>query len=321
MTPWKVDQMPSQEGKIALITGGSSGIGYETALALTRKGARVIIASDNADKGIRAIKSIAEKNPEADIGYEALDLSDMESVRIFALRLRRSIPHLDMLVLNAGISGVTKRIETEDKLELNFATNYLGHFALTALLFPLLLKHPDSRIISVSSLEHRNGMIHFDDLQLKHDYEDRMAYAQSKLAMLLFGLELHRRLSREGFLLRSIPVHPGGAKTHIFDKGPKLARDFLKPENIFKRLSLKSFGQSARKGSIPILFAATSKQAQSGVYYGPSGLQEIWGESPAPAKVALQAQNLDAARMLWDVSEKLTGVSFDLREKGISQFH
>lgn len=321
MKNWKPEQMKSQVGRIALITGGSSGIGYQTALELARKGARVIIASDDIDKGIAAIKTIADEVPDADIGFEALDLSDLESVRLFAFRMKSMISSLDLLILNAGLASIPKRMESEDGLEMTFATNYLGHFTLTGLLFPLLLQVPDSRVITVSSIDHRFAQIHFEDLQFRKKYDATAAYAQSKLALLLFGLELHRRCREKGLFLKSIPVHPGAVRTHIFDRGPERAGSYYNPEALLKRLSLKTIGQSAQRGAIPVLFAASAKEARSGEYYGPDGFQELWGDHPSAAKLAVQATNLTAARRLWEISEKLSGINFDFGGIGLSHHH
>jgi NAD(P)-dependent dehydrogenase (short-subunit alcohol dehydrogenase family) len=321
MKPWTLEDVKSQEGKTFLITGGSSGIGYEAALELARKGARVIIASDDPEKGIAAVKAIADEVTEADIGFESLNLSDLESVRIFAFRMRSMLPSLDALILNAGISGVSKRMESPDGNELIFATNYLGHFALTALLFPLLLEVPDSRIIGLGSVDHKHAHIHFDDLQMKKKYNATEAYARSKLALMLFTFELQRQIEERGLMVKSLSVHPGAAKTSIFDRGPEIAGQYLKLENIMKRFSIKSFGQTASKGALPIIFAATARNVKGGAYYGPQGLGELWGSHPDKAELAVQAENMTVARRLWQESLRLTKVEFDFGGQGLSRHH
>ena len=321
MKHWTLDDMKSQEGKVAIITGGSSGIGFHAALELARKGARVIIASDDVDKGILALKMIADQVPHADITFEPLDLADLESVKVFSSRMRSSLSSLDILILNGGIAGIPKRMETASGFEMHLAVNYLGHFALSAYLFPLLTEVADSRVVAVGSLDHHHAQVNFKDLQLKKNYQATKAYAQSKLALMLFSFELHRRAKGRGLFIKSLAVHPGAVRTHIFDRGPEISRSYYHPEAILKRLSIKTFGQSPEKGALPILFAATSRDAKSGEYYGPDGFMELWGNHPVKVKLAIQASNLTAAGRLWEESERLTKAQFRFEGMGLSHHH
>lgn len=308
MKHWALDDVKTQDGKTFLITGGSSGVGYEAALELARKGARVILASDDQERGIAAVKSVSDKVPDADIGYETLNLADFDSIRMFSTRMRSMLPSLHALILNGGITGVSKRMETANGFELTFATNYLGHFALTALLFPLLLEVPGSRIIGLGSEGHKHGRINFEDLQMKKNYDAARAYAQSKLALMLFTFELQRQIEKRGLMVKSLSVHPGTAKT-------------FSPENLLKGFGMKAFGQSPSKGALPLIFAATDREVKGGACYGPNGLGDPWGTHPKNAGLAVQAENMTAARKLWNESLRLTEVDFDFGGQGISRHH
>jgi NAD(P)-dependent dehydrogenase (short-subunit alcohol dehydrogenase family) len=235
--------------------------------------------------------------------YEALDLANLQSIADFAQRMH-SRASLDLLINNAGVMALPRRKITADCFEMQFGTNYIGHFALTARLMPLLCRASCPRIVSVSSLAHRTGLIDFSDLQGARVYSPWKAYGQSKLAMLIFALELQRRSDRSGWNLTSIAAHPGFARTGLFASGPggllSLATDFAAP----------FLGHSAADGARPILFAATSPNAKPGAYYGPGGIGELRG-APAPALIMPQARNQATAASLWDASEKLTNTPFD----------
>lgn len=311
MSSWTQEDISSMEGKVVIVTGGNSGIGLETSKELIRVGATVIIAANREDKGESAIEEIKALHKEAKVFFEKLDLGSMASVTSFSNRVMQEHPTVDVLINNAGLSAVQKRMETHDGHELTLGVNYLGHFGLTAQLFPLLLRGSDPRIIFVSSLEHRQGEIHFNDIELQKKYSATDAYAQSKLAMLIFALELHRRCLSNGLNVKVIPAHPGAANTHIFDEGPRISGKYLHPVPLIKRFLLKSLGQKAQTGALPLLFAATSVEARSGIYYGPDGPSELWG-NPTEVKIALQAANLHAGVRLWDLSEKLIRRNFDV---------
>jgi len=298
-----VSEIPSQLGKTAVVTGATGGLGYETALALAKAGSEVILTGRDDRKGQRALEKISREVIGAKAAYERLDLASLASVADFAQRMQAR-QSLDLLINNAGVMALPRRQTTADGFEMQFGTNHLGHFALTARLMPLLRRASGPRVVSVSSLAHRTGSIDFDDLQGAHVYSPWKAYGQSKLACLMFALELQRRSDAAGWNLLSNAAHPGFARTNLFASGPgglvSLATGFAAP----------LFGHSAADGARPILFAATSPEARPGVYYGPGGFSELRG-APAPALIMPRARDAAAAARLWDVSGKLTGTSFE----------
>jgi NAD(P)-dependent dehydrogenase (short-subunit alcohol dehydrogenase family) len=297
------DEIPPRPGRTAVVTGATGGLGYETALALARAGADVILTGRDDRKGQSAVEKIGREATGAKVSYERLDLASLASITDFAQRMgaRQS---LDLLINNAGVMALPRRQTTADGFEMQFGTNHLGHFALTARLMPLLRRTSGSRVVSVSSLAHRTGFIDFDDLQGERLYSPWKAYGQSKLACLMFALELQRRSDAAGWKLISNAAHPGFARTNLFASGPggllSLATDFAAP----------FLAHSAADGARPILFAATSPEAGQGTYYGPGGFGELRG-APARALIMPQARNLAVAARLWNVSEKLTGTSFE----------
>jgi NAD(P)-dependent dehydrogenase (short-subunit alcohol dehydrogenase family) len=295
-------EIPSQIGKTAVVTGATGGLGYEAALALAKAGADVILTGRDERKGQSAIDKIGREVSGAKVAFESLDLANLASVAAFAERMQAR-PFLDLLINNAGVMALPRRQTTADGFEMQFGTNHLGHFALTARLMPLLRQASAPRVVSVSSLAHRTGSIDFSDLQGERIYSPWKAYGQSKLACLMFALELQRRSEAAGWKVTSIAAHPGFARTSLFSSGPSgllsLATDVAAP----------FFGHSAADGARPILFAATSPEAKAGGYYGPGGFGELRG-SPARALIMPQARDAAAAARLWDVSAKLTGTSF-----------
>ncbi len=296
-------EISSQLGRTAAITGATGGLGYETALALAKAGSEVILTGRDDRKGRSAIEKISREVAGDKVGYEHLDLASLASVADFAQRMHAR-HSLDLLISNAGVMALPRRQTTADGFEMQFGTNYLGHFALTARLMPLLRRASGPRVVSVSSLAHRTGFIDFDDLQGVRVYSPWKAYGQSKLAMLMFALELQRRSDAAGWNLTSNAAHPGFARTGLFASGPggllSLATDFAAP----------FFGHSAAGGARPILFAATNPRAKPGAYYGPGGIGELRG-APAPALIMPRARDAAAATRLWDVSEKLASTSFE----------
>jgi NAD(P)-dependent dehydrogenase (short-subunit alcohol dehydrogenase family) len=305
MANWTVADIPPQGGKLAVVTGATGGLGYQTAIGLARAGAQVVVAGRNDAKGLEAISKIRNQFPDAKIGFEALDLANLASVADFARRFATAHASLDLLVNNAGVMALPTRQTTADGFEMQFGTNYLGHYALTARLLPLLRSAHRPRVVNLSSIAHRTGFIQFSDLQGERLYSPWKAYNQSKLAMLMFALELQRRSDAAGWNLMSNASHPGWARTDLFANGPgagllSFASQFAAP----------LFSQSAESGALPTLFAATSPQAEGGGYYGPSGLNELKG-APAPAWIMPQARDKAGAAKLWDVSQQLTGVSFE----------
>ncbi|MGB1762240.1 SDR family oxidoreductase [Alloalcanivorax xenomutans] len=303
MTHWTVSDIPSQRGRTAVITG-TGGLGFQDALALARAGANVIIAGRNPSKGCAAVDQIRQSVPGANVLFRALDLASLDTIEAFADELRSSCDSLELLINNAGVMMPPKRRQTEDGFELQFGTNYLGHFALTARLLPLLRKGDKPRVVSLSSIAARNGTISFEDLQAQQNYKPMPVYSQSKLACLMFALELQRRSDAAGWGIQSVVAHPGISRTELLPNGtgawsaPALARRFL-----------WFLFQPSSQGALPTLFAATSAQAQGGVYYGPDKFGEIRGY-PTVATVPPQALDISAAKRLWDESERLTGVTF-----------
>jgi NAD(P)-dependent dehydrogenase (short-subunit alcohol dehydrogenase family) len=276
--------MPDLTGKSAVVTGANSGIGLPTALELARHGARVVVAARSPEKGGDAVARIRREAPGAQVEYARLDLADLASAREFAA----GVGEVDLLINNAGVFAGSRQ-ETKDGFELQFGTNHLGHFALTGLLLPKLLARPGARVVTVSSDAHSAGTIDFDDLGLTRRYGRFAAYGRSKLANLLFMLELHRRAQKAGADLLSVAAHPGATATNIVNLGP------------FQFL-MGVFMKSAAAGAVPSLYAATSPGVRGGEFLGPR-LKRI---TPSA-----EARSEEVARRLWEVSAELTGVRFD----------
>jgi NAD(P)-dependent dehydrogenase (short-subunit alcohol dehydrogenase family) len=286
--------IPSQTGRLAVVTGANSGIGYESALALANAGARVIVAARSEAKGRLAAQAIGT---EAE--WRPLDLASLASVEAFVDGLLRDGARIDMLILNAGVMAPPKRQTTADGFELQLGTNLLGHFALAARLWPLLLD--GARIVPLSSIAARRGRLHFDDPMFAKTYNPWAAYSQSKLAMLIFGLELARRQNR----VASIPAHPGFARTNLIANG--MGR------NAFRDGAIGLLGnwisQSAADGALPVLCAATDPRLRSGDYIGSTGLFELRGPA-GPAAIPKAARNRADAEHLWAFAEKATDLRF-----------
>lgn len=289
-------------GKTAIITGANSGLGLETAKTFVRLGARVILAVRDLEKGKAAEQEIREESPKAPIEVMKLDLSDLESVRAFAEGFISRFDSLDLLINNAGVM-TPPYAKTKDGFELQFGSNHLGHFALTGLLLPLLLRTENSRVVTLSSLAHRNSAIDFDNLGGSKGYKAMKFYGQSKLANLMFATELDKRLKQHGLSTVSVACHPGISSTNLFKIGGR------EMPRIFKGL-MNRYLQPATMGALPTVYAATDPGITGGEYIGPDGKGQRKGyptlEKPDPAV------NDEATReKLWDVSEKLTGVTFD----------
>ena len=302
MANWSKKDIPSQSGKLAIVTG-TGGLGYEAALALVAAGSRVILAGRSEEKGTSSLSSIRQQVPEALIEFEQLDLASLASIDTFCKNLLRRNDRIDILINNAGVMTPPTRKTTFDGFELQFGTNYLGHFALTGKLLPLLRGH-HARVVTVSSLTHRlGGSIHFEDLQWTRKYSAAAAYSQSKLADLIFAFELQRLSDANDWKLMSNGAHPGASTTDLIANGTG-------SDTILKRLKgrfVEMIGHSPAEGALPLLFAATSPQANGMGYYGPSGLFELKG-SPGVAIVSPKVKDVDLARRLWMVSEELTKV-------------
>jgi NAD(P)-dependent dehydrogenase (short-subunit alcohol dehydrogenase family) len=305
MTGWSLADMPSQAGRRAVVTGANGGLGYETALALAGAGAAVILAARSPAKGEAAVAAIRRRHPEAKLRLELLDLASLASIASFADRLATTEEGLDLLVNNAAVMSLPKRGETADGFELQFGTNYLGHFALTARLLPLLRRGRAPRVVSLSSLAARTGAIRFEDLHFQRRYKPWAVYCQSKLAMLIFAVELQRRSDAAGWGLLSNAAHPGYARTDLIPNGPGT-------DSLMSRMSLLIqpwMSHSAASGTLPTLFAATAAEAAPAGYYGPDWIYELKG-APKPAHIPPRAKDLAVAGRLWQVSEALTGLTF-----------
>lgn len=301
-TRWTASDIPSQTGRTAVVTG-TGGLGFQTALELARAGAEVIIAGRNPAKGLAAIAQIRAQAATSLVRFEQLDLANLKSIASFARRLQDHHPKTDILINNAAVMMPPKREVTADGFELQFGTNYLGHFALTAHLMPLLRQAAQPRVVTLSSLAARDGILNFDDLQSNNAYQPMPAYSQSKLACLLFAFELQRQSDAANWNIQSIAAHPGISRTDLLHNAPGrwsphgLARTFL-----------WFLFQPAAQGALPTLYAATANQAQPGGYYGPNRLKETRG-FPARAYIPKQAQDRKASERLWRVSEQLTGLA------------
>jgi NAD(P)-dependent dehydrogenase (short-subunit alcohol dehydrogenase family) len=303
---WTLDDMPTQKGRTFLVTG-TGGLGFEDAIALARAGGEVILAGRNPAKGTEAIRRINDKVPHASVTFEQVDLGNLDTIDALAERLKGSHDHLDVLINNAGVMTPPVRKTTADGFELQFGTNYLGHFALTGHLLPLLVQGRDPRVVTLSSIaaKGRNVAIDFDDLQAERSYKPMPVYSQSKLACLMFALEFQRRSEEAGWGITSIAAHPGISRTDLLHNAPgrRSAQGLL-------RSLLWFLFQPASQGALPTLFAATSPHARGGKYYGPDRLSETRGY-PAEAQIPPQANELHVGKRLWDISEKLVGIEYE----------
>ena len=306
-TPWTSHHMPDLSGKTCIVTGGNSGLGYEAALQLAGKGARVVLACRNTEKARDAIEAITSAKPGASLEAMELDLASLTSVRGFAKNFLDTHGALDVLCNNAGVMALPHR-RTPDGFEMQFGTNHLGHFALTGLLLERLLGTPGARVVTVSSTMHRTGKIHFDDLQWERRYSKWGAYGQAKLANLLFTYELQRKLDAKGASLITVACHPGYAATNLQATGPRMQGSKLMER--MTQVANRLFSQSAAMGALPTLYAATSPEVRGGDYIGPDGFMENRGH---PKKVRSNARSRDqsAAARLWELSESLTGVHYE----------
>jgi NAD(P)-dependent dehydrogenase (short-subunit alcohol dehydrogenase family) len=310
MAGWTADDIPDQSGRTALVTGGNSGLGYQTVLQLARKGARVLLAARDRARGTAALERLRAEAPGRQAELAQIDLADLASVERFAASFLASGQDLDLLVNNAGVMAIPHRETTAQGYERQFGTNHLGHFALTGRLLPALARRPGGRVVTVSSNQHKRAKgIDFGDLQGEHSYRPWGAYAQSKLANAMFVLELDRRLRAAGLDIISAGAHPGFAHTNLQIAGPRSGGTSLVARGM--GLATRLFAQPARDGALPVLYAATAAGVHGGEYFGPDGPGEMRGRHPKLVQFSAAAHDQAAAARLWAVSEELTGVTFE----------
>jgi len=289
-----------------VITGANSGLGLETALAVAGAGARVVMACRDPGRAEEALARVRAASPSAVVETLALDLASIASIRAATKELRERLPHIDVLVNNAGVMAIPKRA-TADGFEMQLGTNHLGHFAWTGLLLDRVLSAPAGRVVTVSSMVHHRGKMAWDDLMGDKSYSEWAAYNQSKLANLLFMYELDRRLRKAGSRVKSVACHPGYAATNLQGVGPALSGSSFM--GTIMKIGNKLFAQSAEAGAWPTLYAACGEDIEGGDYTGPGGFQEMSGEAvKVPTNKRAQSEE-DQAR-LWALSEELTGVKY-----------
>jgi NAD(P)-dependent dehydrogenase (short-subunit alcohol dehydrogenase family) len=298
---WEADRIPDQTGRTAVVTGANSGLGLVTARELARKGARVVMACRNLDKGHAAVETIRSTAPDAQLQLDELDLASLASVRSFADRYTATRDDLDLLINNAGVMAAPRRF-TEDGFELHLGTNHLGHFALANLLLPLMEGREDARVVTLSSNAHKTVRgIAFDNLNGERRYFRWNAYGQSKLANLLFALELDRRLRARSSTVKSLAAHPGYAATNLQSAAAPLV------DRLVMKVGNAVVAQDDEMGALCVLYAATEPGLEGGTYVGPDGIGEQRGH-PKIVQPNRAARNEETARRLWDVSAELTGV-------------
>lgn len=296
-----INRIPSQKGRIAIVTGANIGLGLEATLALAKKDLTVIMACRNLKKAETAKKNILKVVPNAQLDLIQIDLSDLESVRKFAKTFLVKYTKLDLLINNAGVM-IPPYSKTTDGFELQMGANYFGHFLLTGLLIETLMKTPNSRIVSLSSIAHKSGNINFNDLQSEKKYSGMTAYSQSKLSCLMFSFELQRRLEKTGSKTIAVAAHPGVSNTNLSQHIPSWLQIIMTPLAMM-------FIHEPKEAAKPTLLAALGENVKGGGYYGPTGFREMKGE-PGRAFIAPQALDKAIATSLWDISEKLTDINY-----------
>lgn len=304
---WKAEDIPDQSGKIIIMTGANSGLGLEATKELVRKGATVIMACRNIEKGKDAVDEVITEIPNAKVELMELDLSKLVSVREFAKNFNQKFDKLDVLVNNAGIMQPPYTV-TEDGFELQIGVNHFGHYVLTGLLLDKLKFSPGSRVVNQSSIAHSRGIINFEDINSKDKYSRLGAYGQSKLANLLFNNELDRLFKENSTDTIAVGVHPGYTATKLQHNGPTLGG-----KSIWSRLytvTNKIMAQGVDKGILPMLYAATEDDVTGGDYIGPGGFSGMRGY-PKRIKSSERSYSLEDANTLWDLSEELTGLKYE----------
>ncbi|MEJ8662259.1 MULTISPECIES: oxidoreductase [Streptomyces] len=301
MAAWSAEQIPGQDGKVAVVTGANSGLGLITARELARHGAQVVLAVRDTDAGQRAVTTIRKAVPEAKVQVRKLDLASLSSVGACAKTLTKQFPAIDLLINNAGVVRLGPPLTTADGFELHIGTNMLGHFALTGLLLDALSRADAPRVVSLSSVTHKDVHLDFEDLMSHQDYDASRAYRRSKLATTVFGLELDRRLRAADSPVASVIAHPGLSNTNLTPRawegrgklGHLVAQGFL------------LITQSPEKGALPQLFAATNPSVRSGQFFGPSGFREARG-NVAEVKPSAEAVDASVGERLWSAAQSLT---------------
>lgn len=308
-----VATVPDLSGKLAVVTGSNSGLGFGLARRLSAAGADVVMAIRNRAKGEAAIDEIRATVPNAKLTIKTLDLSALATVAALGEQLNADGRPLDILINNAGVMTPPERDTTADGFELQFGSNHLGHFALTAQLLPLLRAAKGARVVSLSSLAARYGHIHFDDPQFEKSYSPMSSYGQSKLAVLMFARELDRRSREANWGILSNAAHPGLTKTNLQVSGPSHGRARPSMMEQFYKLSWRLtpfLWQEIDEGILPALYAAAAPQAKGGAFYGPHGIYEAAGGGVTAAKVPARARADADSQRLWELSEQLTGISY-----------
>lgn len=304
MTKWTTEQIGDIEGKRIIVTGGASGIGYAASEVLASKGAGLVLAVRNPSKGEKAAAKIRTKHPVASVTVMHLDLGNLESVKQFATEFQGRFDRLDMLINNAGVL-VPPYAKTRDGFELQFGTNHLGHFALTSHLLPLLIATPRSRVVTVSSIAARKGSINFKNLDGSHGYNPMTFYRQSKLANLLFAIELQHRLEGAGSTTISVLCHPGISVSNLLSRGSG------KETGMILKWLMGLVAQPAGMGALPTLYAATHANLRGGEYIGPDGPGNTKG-NPVMTDDVSRLFDSELSARLWDISEELTGVRYTI---------
>ncbi len=301
---WEIDDIRSQEGKVFVITGANSGLGYFSTKVLSSKGAEVVMAVRSMEKGEKAREAILEEYPEASLNLMELDLSSLDSIHQFSEQFKDRFNRLDVLINNAGIMQ-PPRLETVDGFELQFGVNHLGHFALTGLLLPVLINTGGSRVVTQSSIAHLFGKINFDDINHVRRYGRTKAYAQSKIANLYFSYELDRRLRQINSSTISVAVHPGYTRTNLQKSGPQIGGKSLMSRvySVIDRI----FAQKVEMGSLPMLYASTMDDIEGGDFIGP---KRIGRGYPKRIRSNKRSYDLIVAKKLWELSEKMTGIEY-----------
>ncbi|MFC6883279.1 MULTISPECIES: oxidoreductase [Actinomadura] len=306
MPKWTPDDLPDLSGRTAVVTGANAGLGFHTALELARRGARVTLACRDTGRGERALAAIRRRAPDASAEVRRLDVADLASVRAFADGYAADRGGLDVLINNAGVMAIPFTL-TPDGFETQFATNYLGHFALTGLLMPALLERPGSRVVSITTFGVNYwGKIEFDNLQGERKYNKSAAYTQAKMANLVFAKELSRRYSGRG--VHGVAAHPGYAATDVLYVGPRMQNN--RAQELWYRLTTRLVAKPTEQGAWPSLYAACADGVEPGESYAPQGRVQIRGPV-GKVKTPASAEDPELGRRLWEVSEKLTGVSYE----------